>query len=231
MKLILITLLFSTLLGQAFAGNNKVDTIYSGDTTIIRYFDNNGELALENYVKDDELLAYKEWFFTEEGYGYFWHNTGVKKDYLLFEYSHENVLAAYCQFINNKMEGTAFQYYPNGSIKCECHFHLGKIDSIQKMFYQSRALEVVANCKNGKEEGLYTYFHENGNIWSEIFYKNGIPFTVISNFNSSGIPVEKGNLLYGEGTRNVYDNDGTLIEIEYYKKGKLKKVEKLILPE
>ncbi len=231
MKLIIITLLFSIIYGEAFAGNNKVDTIYSGDTTIIRYFDKNGELVLEDFVKDDELLAYKEWFITEQGYGYFWHNTGVKKDYLLFEYSHENYLVSYARFINNKKEGPAFQYYSNGSIKCECHFHLGKTDSIQKMYYQNGALEAVANCKNGKEEGLFTYYFENGNIWSEILYKNGFPYTVISNYNSSGIPVEKGTLLNGEGARNVYENDGTLIQIEYYKKGKLKTVEKFHWPE
>ncbi len=65
----------------------------------------------------------------------------------------------------------------------------------------------------------YTYYHTNGEIWSEIYFKNGLFWTVISNFNSNGDKVEKGTLKDGNGTRYIYNDEGVLLYIETFKNG------------
>lgn len=51
---------------------------------------------------------------------------------------------------------------------------------------------------------------------------------VISNFDSGGVPLDKGTLTNGEGSLKIYDETGILIEVEHYKKGRLKKTEKIV---
>jgi len=67
--------------------------------------------------------------------------------------------------------------------------------------------------------GVYTYKYSNGKLWSEVLYKNGLPWTVLSNFDISGKPQEKGSLLNGNGTRYVYDEKGALISKFIYENG------------
>ena len=66
-----------------------------------------------------------------------------------------------------------------------------------------------------------TFQYEDGKIWSERLYKNGSPWTVISNYDSLGNLQEKGTLKDGTGTLNIYNEKSKLIEIRYYKNGRL----------
>lgn len=74
--------------------------------------------------------------------------------------------------------------------------------------------------------GVYKFKYENEKIWSEVKYKNGNPFTVISNFKQSGRLQEKGTLKNGNGTRYIYDEKGRLISIIHYQNGRIVKTEK-----
>jgi antitoxin component YwqK of YwqJK toxin-antitoxin module len=40
-----------------------------------------------------------------------------------------------------------------------------------KDFYESGALRTEANYRNGKFDGLYTFYHENGQIYVQVEYK------------------------------------------------------------
>ena len=64
------------------------------------------------------------------------------------------------------------------------------------------------------------FYHQNGKLWSERVYKNGISYSVLSNYNSDGIPVEKGTLKEGTGTLYIYNPDGSLSRIEQYQNQK-----------
>ncbi|ASV32470.1 trypsin-like peptidase domain-containing protein [Maribacter cobaltidurans] len=68
-------------------------------------------------------------------------------------------------------------------------------------------------------EGTYTYKYPNGKLWSRRIYKNGIPWTVIDNYDPEGKPQEKGTLKDGTGTLNTYDAKGKLIYVERFEKG------------
>lgn len=67
--------------------------------------------------------------------------------------------------------------------------------------------------------GKYTYKYSDGKIWSEVIYKNGQAWEVISNFDRNGMPHEMGNLKNGSGTRFVYNEDGRLEFIRHYQNG------------
>ncbi|WP_396632876.1 hypothetical protein [Maribacter sp. R86514] len=67
--------------------------------------------------------------------------------------------------------------------------------------------------------GKYVYYYSTGKIWSERIYKNGFPWTVISNFDSKGIAQEMGTLKNGNGTLIIYNEKGEVISEDSYKKG------------
>jgi antitoxin component YwqK of YwqJK toxin-antitoxin module len=42
---------------------------------------------------------------------------------------------------------------------------------------------------------------------------------IISCLNTQGKPIDKGTLVNGDGTVNIYDNNGSLIKVESYING------------
>jgi hypothetical protein len=89
----------------------------------------------------------------------------------------------------------------------------------EKYLYEGGGVYLTAFVINKKFEGLATFYHENGVLCSERIYKNGVPFTVLSNYNSYDEEVEKGTLFEGNGTLYIYRKNGNLEVIETYKDG------------
>lgn len=71
-----------------------------------------------------------------------------------------------------------------------------------------------------KFNGEYTFYYPDGKIWSKRIYKDGLPWSIISNFNSEGKPQEKGTLIEGEGEYYVWNEEGTRAEVVRCSKGK-----------
>lgn len=74
--------------------------------------------------------------------------------------------------------------------------------------------------------GIIEYEYQNGNPWSKVEVKNGIPIKVYYNYNNDGLEQDKGSLINGNGTLNIYDEEGNLIEIRTYQNNKLIKTDK-----
>lgn len=72
-----------------------------------------------------------------------------------------------------------------------------------------------ARCFNVK----FIYRYNNGKLWRELIFKNGKPWTVISNYDLTGKPQKKGTLKNGNGTLYEYDEGSNLLRIEEYKNG------------
>lgn len=72
-----------------------------------------------------------------------------------------------------------------------------------------------------KYSGSSKEYHKNGSLWTERVYVNGLLWNVLSNYDKDGNLVDKGTLLDGTGTVNLYDEDGKLILIQTYKEGAL----------
>lgn len=86
--------------------------------------------------------------------------------------------------------------------------------------------ETINAAPKSKDTGLYTIYFPDGKLWSERYYKNGLPWTVKSNLDSNGNPVEMGTLKEGNGSLFIYDLKGILFEIQHYSSGKLIRREK-----
>tara|TARA_R110000796_G_scaffold63858_1_gene147658 strand:+ start:6216 stop:7322 length:1107 start_codon:yes stop_codon:yes gene_type:complete len=67
--------------------------------------------------------------------------------------------------------------------------------------------------------GRYVFYYSNGNIWSERLYKNGFPWTVISNYDPKGNTQEMGTLKNGNGTLMIYNEKGDVISEDSYING------------
>jgi hypothetical protein len=74
--------------------------------------------------------------------------------------------------------------------------------------------------------GNFIFYYPNGKFWSERVYKNGSPWTVLSNLDMNGNIQDKGTLMNGTGTLKTYDERGNLFETKYYKNGILFKIER-----
>jgi hypothetical protein len=90
---------------------------------------------------------------------------------------------------------------------------------IRRSFYKEGQIYSFYHLKGNMMHGLCTFFHKNGKIWSQRIYQENCPWTVLSNYNSEGKPVEKGNLENGSGQLFVYNEDGSLNVIETYENG------------
>jgi len=71
-----------------------------------------------------------------------------------------------------------------------------------------------------KFSGKHVFYYPNGKIWSERIYKDGLPWSVISNFDLNGNPQEKGTLTNGNGTLHNWNEKSTMSEVQIFKSGK-----------
>lgn len=90
-------------------------------------------------------------------------------------------------------------------------------------FYVNEKTESVAYYVNGQLNGIYKYFHDNGQIWTERVYKDGKLIEVIANYNKKGKKNNPGTVKDGTGILYIYDPDGNLTKTIDYIDGQEKK--------
>jgi antitoxin component YwqK of YwqJK toxin-antitoxin module len=185
---------------------------------------------MQEYYINDELEWHKRWYYKNDTYGYYlyYFNSGGKDTFR--EFYPDGRLKLEGVLSKGKLHGVSRSFYPGGSIECVCNFKSNRSDSINTGFYKNGHIEVVNNYKDGKLNGLTKYYHENGKLWTEMVYDNDRIVTVNMNLDSSGNLMDKGSLKEGNGTVLVYSENGTLIAIEFYKKGKLRKTTRINKP-
>ena len=90
----------------------------------------------------------------------------------------------------------------------------GRFAAIVPSFQVSEAIDLASSFN-----GTHTFRYPDDSIWSKRNYKNGVPWTVFSNFKPNGESQEKGTLKNGTGTLFIYDAKGKLLQVETYKNG------------
>ncbi|HYV93727.1 MAG TPA: hypothetical protein VE978_18270 [Chitinophagales bacterium] len=147
---------------------------------------------------------------------------------------------------HSMISGKRLEYYPDGNVKEEQYYKNGKPDSLWTHYFRNGKVQAIGEFKNGKlngytktfdEEGriaceclylnnklilqhVYKY-HKNGNLWVEMILNEKKPWTILVNYNTEGIPQDKGDLKGGNGTLMLYDEANELYRIEHYKKGRI----------
>lgn len=86
--------------------------------------------------------------------------------------------------------------------------------------------KINGEIKNGKRNGLWTVYHDNGQLHSKGKYKNGNEEGLWEWYFDNGGIMNAGYFKYGkrDGLTKIFDavyGDGTLVETRTYKDGKL----------
>jgi antitoxin component YwqK of YwqJK toxin-antitoxin module len=86
-------------------------------------------------------------------------------------------------------------------------------------FYDRGKLIAKIAIKHDIFDGVYTSYHDNGTVWSELLIRQGKRMEILSNYSSDGKSMPKGTLKNGSGTVIRYDEKGNQIAIDHYKNG------------
>jgi antitoxin component YwqK of YwqJK toxin-antitoxin module len=116
--------------------------------------------------------------------------------------------------------------YPDGSPKRVCVYK-GKGENrelIREMtYYPNKRMQMEGNYKESMRDGKWTYWHENGNLWSEGWFKKGKSDGKRTTYFDNGKIRYTG--IYKDDVRtgkwSFYDENGRLLqEVDYSAPGK-----------
>ncbi|MGM0665726.1 MAG: toxin-antitoxin system YwqK family antitoxin [Bacteroidota bacterium] len=258
-KLILSTaaiVLFSLLNGQ----DNRLEDGYH----VFRY--PNGNISSEGNIRDGKPDGYwKSYYVTgvikSEGrrrnhlldsIWVFYTQTGdtlEKIDYLYgkksgyyLKYKRDRSYGLYIWsrelYASDMRQGTAYLYYPDGSVKQTIPYIEGKKQGLSREYDEEGNIITLYEYnndfltsrerinrldENGDKQGAWKEFYDNGNIKKEMTFRNGLLHGYYKEYNERGILTA--TMLYDNGKivegnvedspevdiRNSYDKDGNLI--------------------
>jgi len=115
-------------------------------------------LVQQEYLKESQEKYKQGGVFEGKG--------GVK----IYEYKNGNIKAL-VPYVNNKVNGTVYEFWENKAIKAKISIKDGLNDGIEQKFYKMEELIYEAYWKNGVRESFKT-FYINGNLMQEVYFKN-----------------------------------------------------------
>jgi len=86
-------------------------------------------------------------------------------------------------------------------------------------YYKNGQIDFIETYEDDLLNGITSYYHLNGQLWTERVYSNNKIQEVISNFDKNGIPKDAGTIKNGTGSLNLYDAEGNLIKVIQYVNG------------
>jgi antitoxin component YwqK of YwqJK toxin-antitoxin module len=148
------------------------------------------------YYRTNGNRNYEEILINEKRNGLY--STYHLNDVLCYEELYEN--GKYIKTINGKdLDGTLILNNGNGKIK---------------VYYDNGKIKQISEFQNGLRHGKSIWYYENGIIDSEIEYKEKLRWNVFTINDKLGNKLNMGTLKNGNGTLNIYNDDGK-ITIKY----------------
>lgn len=112
-------------------------------------------------------------------------------------YDKSGVLTAHTVFTDGYRDRTLVLYYSNGNKKQECRY------------------------VKGEPEGICISYWENGTVKEEMEYRNGQPWNLLKSLDSKGNKnTKRGKVSNGSGMLRILNEDGLVLEENFYKNGK-----------
>ncbi len=188
------------------------------------YFDNgkvnihssymDGKLS-GDYEKYNEEGALKEKYTNVDG--------NIDGKYLSFYPIGKGFTEYKIPYKKGKIEGTAYQYFPDGKIQNEIAFKDGNINGTDKKYYYNGQLEYKKEYKENLLVGEYVEYHPNGNVSTSGICVDGFyegPFNIFypNNKIESELNYSKGKIV---GIMKNYDTDGKLHYEFTYRDGEI----------
>ncbi|WP_186279843.1 toxin-antitoxin system YwqK family antitoxin [Fluviicola chungangensis] len=118
-----------------------------------------------------------------------------------------------------KRTGKSTNFYPDGKPMLECTYMNDTLNGSFHSYYPNEKDEEVSFFKMGQPDGTYKYYHENGQLWIEKEYSNGLLLNVKCNYDESGKLRDPGTLKDGNGTIYYYTRTGYVYNVQTYKNG------------
>ncbi|WP_175403991.1 toxin-antitoxin system YwqK family antitoxin [Mucilaginibacter sp. PPCGB 2223] len=139
------------------------------------------------------------------------------------ENSQGNVDGQYCSFdngkmllkaeyVNGKIEGWLFTFYPNGQIKQRALYKNNVVQGIESEYFEDGKLKLQRTYKDGSEDGAFFKYYENGKLQDKGQKKNDKFEGIQYGYYESGKLKHISNYLYGKRYGD---------EIFYYENGKI----------
>ncbi|HVY73912.1 MAG TPA: tetratricopeptide repeat protein [Puia sp.] len=197
--------------------NGKQDGHYIG------YY-SNGQVQSEGWFRDDQ--AQGAWAFYDE--------MGNK--------------SAEAYYLDGDLHGYRTEYYVNGKPSQEEHYHYGWLTELKQfdttghllirdsfpqgsgkylLLYPSGAKWVEASMNQGAFDGEYTMYYFDGSVELKKFYKRGLEDSTYTTYFFGGKKNVAGRYRRGTrwGTWNIYNEQGDLIESDFYNPDGVKRTE------
>ena len=121
------------------------------------------------------------------------------------------------------------EIYPNGSPYHVIYTKPSEQMSTELFFYPGYKLQMTGTSFNNQRAGKWSYWQENGNLWSEGFYKKGENDSIRNVWYENGQKRYEGNYRNGKeaGKWKFYDEKGKLAQEVDYDKPVVKKTENI----
>lgn len=163
------------------------------------------------------------------------------------EYDENGQLVLSTNYSRGVIDGKEMQYFPDGKIKAVREFRTGELNGSYELNYPDGKPERRATYKNGSPEGEMTEYFPDGSVRMKAIYQKGIPKLPIVYFHPNG-KVRQRDTFNGQGDKVLQENyfpneqiissvrflneleegevkifreDGKLLEIRNYSKGRL----------
>jgi len=207
-KLIYLLLAITTL--SACTGEIKeiTEKYPDGSTKVVTYFKKDKDTKIKvreiGYYQSQKEM-YKGAFKNEirTGIWSYWYENG--KQFAETEITHSFATQSWkilkpdqTPYIETSYKITVSEIYPNGSPYHVIYTKANEKMATELFFYPSYKLQMSGTSVNSQREGKWSYWYENGNPWSEGFYKNGA----------------------NDSIRNVWYENGKMRYQGFYNKGK-----------
>ena len=141
-----------------------------------------------------------------------------------WKFYHENgVLFQVGKYYEDKEVGKWELYHKNERLWQVGKFNEGKQTGEWLFFHSNGNSEGVGTLLNGAKVGIWKWNHTNGKIYTERLWENGKLKQIISCFDGEGNELDKGSLISGSGTLNLFDIDGNQLETIRYENGEFVK--------
>lgn len=163
------------------------------------------------------------------------------------EYDEDGNLTIRTNYARGKVDGKEWQYFPSGQVKAQREFRNGELHGAYELNYEEGKPERRGMYKNGQPEGEIIEYFPDGTERMKAFYQKGIPSRPIlyfhpdgklrqrTTYNDRGQKILEENFHSNEvlasairfqnnleeGEVKVYLENGKLLEIRNYTKGRL----------
>lgn len=211
---------------------------------LTRTYHSNGQLSGEGHYKDNEMDSLWTWydpFGNVIGKG--WYKNGKLHGKNIDLYANGQVESE-CNYVKGERHGACTYYAPDGSLQYQKTYHKdfgivgyqyelpdGKMNELIPIdiqgtanietFFPNKQKSISQTYVKGQLNGPSTFYHTNGKVQDEFFYKNGTEEGWARSYYSNGQLKRETFYIDGEeeGLTRRFREDGTLYHSIQYKEG------------